>query len=50
MYAVTDAIGLVSGALGIVSFFQDLFPSMDAQGASITVKIVLKVSTKTQAW
>lgn len=39
MAALVDAIGLASGALGIVSFFQSLVPSDEAMGASIKVKI-----------
>lgn len=36
--AVMDAIGLVSGLLGIVQFMQDNFPEKPPQGASVRVK------------
>jgi hypothetical protein len=38
MAGVIDAIGLVSGVLGIVGFFQDNIAQADPQGAKIRVK------------
>lgn len=33
-----DAIGVVSGALGIVQFFMDNLPTKDPEGATIQIK------------
>lgn len=39
MSAVLDGIGLVSGVLGIISFFQDQFSTaQNPQGATVQIK------------
>jgi hypothetical protein len=42
MSAAIDAIGLVSGVLGIVSFFQDNISAQPPQGATVRVKAGLE--------
>jgi hypothetical protein len=36
--AVVDAIGLVSGLLGVVGFIQDNLPEKPAEGATVRIK------------
>jgi hypothetical protein len=43
MAAVIEAIGLISGALGIIGFLQDNIPGKpEAQGAKVRVKVGLQ--------
>lgn len=35
---MAEAIGLISGVLGIVSFFQSNFPAQDPKGAKVQIK------------
>lgn len=38
MSGVLDAIGLISGGLGIIQFFLDNLPANDPAGASVQIK------------